>query len=205
MTQSYATYTNVKTRLGLPDDTDQTFITQLCTNANEYLEFYCRRAIGPTTGGTATFDADSDVFDGELYVYGGVRSITSLTVAPATGETGVAATVADTIILPRSQNRRPGWPGFWVKFKDVVAGSVSDWGTGQAGIVMVYDSGWAAIPAEITEIAEVLVARAWFARQAGQADVVGNDETGAPLVSRFVSARDRQTLNTYRPTVVAVG
>ena len=205
MTQSYATYANVKTRLDLADDNDQTFITQLCTNANEYVEFYCRRAIGPTSGGTATFDADTDVYAGKLFVRNGVRSITSVTVAPATGETAVTATVADTIIMPRSQNRRPGWPGFWVIFKDVVSGSVSSWGTGQANIVMVYDSGWAAIPAEVTEVAEIIVARAWYGRQAGQADIVGSDDTGAPLVSRFVSARDRETLKAFRPDLVAVG
>ena len=213
MTQTYATYSNVKTRLNLPDDVDQTFITQLCTNANEYIEFYCRRAIGPGGGtagggtalGTATFDADNDVYAGKLYVRDGVRTISSLTVAPSTGDTAVSATVADTVILPRSQNRRPGWPGFWVIFKNVVTGSVSNWGTGQGNITMVYTQGWASVPAEVTEVAEIIVTRAWYARQAGQSDVVGGEDFGGPNVSRFISGRDRQTLNAYRPDMVAVG
>ena len=39
-----------------------------------------------------------------------------------------------------------------------------------------------------------MVVRAWHARQSGQTDIVGNDETGAPIVSRYLSARDRDTL-----------
>lgn len=205
MTQSYATYSNVKTRLNLPSDTNQTFITQLCTNANEYIEFYCRRSIGPTAGGTATFDANRDVFNGELYVRDGVRAITSLTVADSTGETPGTATAGDLIILPRSQNRRPGWPGFWVGIIDNPTGSVVNFGTGDGNIVMVYDSGWESIPAEITEIAEVMVARAWRGRENGESDQIGTDEYGQPVISRYLSPRDRSTLRSYRPQVVVTG
>jgi hypothetical protein len=43
--------------------------------------------------------------------------------------------------------------------------------------------------------------RAWHARQSGQADIIGNDETGAPLVSRYVSAYHWSTLKAYRVVV----
>ncbi len=58
-------------------------------------------------------------------------------------------------------------------------------------------AGWAAIPDDITEIALVAAIRAWGARQSGQTDLVGSTEMGQPLVSRFFSQRDRETLNLY--------
>ena len=38
---------------------------------------------------------------------------------------------------------------------------------------------------------------------AGQADIIGNDDTGAPLVSRFVAPHHRDILRAYRPLVPA--
>lgn len=207
---SYVTTDNLKVRLniGTADTTDDTLLGDLCDQVNAYVEFVTHRQVGPVNGGTAvtyTFDAAEDVYEGQLYVQAGVQSISAGTVASATGDTGVAVTTSDLIVLPRSQNRRPGWPGFWVIFKDVVAGSVSDWGSGYANIDLTFVAGWAAIPPEVTEVAEIVATRAWYARQAGQADIVGTDETGAPLVSRFLSARDRDTLKAFRPDRVAVG
>jgi hypothetical protein len=205
MSGTYVTLPNLKLRLfgSTATTTDDTLLTTICNQVNSYLEFVARRNFDAVSGGTATFDAAEDVYDGQLYVRDGVRSITSLTVAPSTGDAAVSATVADTIILPRSQARRPGWPGFWVVFKPVVTGLVSDWGTGYANITMVYDSNFAAYPAEVVEVAETTATRAWHGRQAGQADVIGSDDTGAPIVSRFLSARDRETLKAFRPDMGA--
>lgn len=202
---TYVTTANLKLRLGLgtADTADDTLLGNICSQVNSYIEFVTRRNFDPVTGGTATFDAAEDVYDGQLYVRDGIRGITNLTVAPSTGDAAVSATVADTIILPRSQARRPGWPGFWVVFKPVVTGLVSDWGVGYANITMVYDSNWASYPVEVVEVAELTATRAWHGRQAGQADVIGSDDTGAPIVSRFLSARDRETLKAFRPDMGA--
>lgn len=205
---SYVTRANLKVRLniGTADTTDDDLLDDLCSQVNAYVEFVTHRPVGPTTGGTAIFDAQEDVYPGgRLYVRQGIRTVTSATVAPGTGETAVEANVADIIVLPRSQNRRPDWPGDWLIFKDVVVGDVCDWGSGYGGITIVGDLGWASIPPEVSEVAEILATRAWYARQAGQADLVGSDETGQPLVSRFLSARDRDTLKAYRPDRLAVG
>lgn len=203
---SYVTTANLKARLGITDSTDDDLLDDLVAQTNAYVEHVTRRPIGPTNGGTATFDAVEDVYpDGRLYVRQGIRTLTSATVAPSTGESGVAATVADIVILPRSQNRRPDWPGFWLAFKDEVTGSVEDWGTGWGNITIVGDFGWASIPPEISEVAELIATRAWHARASGQQDIVGTDENGNPIVSRFVSMRDRDTLRAYRSDRLAVG
>lgn len=201
---SYATRANVKVRLGIgtADTTDDTLLDTIVGQANDFIESYTWRPIGPTTGGTATFDSYEDVSnDGRtLYVRQGIRAITSITVSPSTGTTGVTGTAADFVILPRVQNRRADWPGFEVRVKNVVTGNVAVFPTfGFAEIVVVGDFGWAAIPPALTEIAETLAVRMWHARQSGQADTVGSEADGTPLVSRYLSRRDMATLKSYRP------
>jgi hypothetical protein len=200
---SYCTRANVKVRLGIgtADTTDDTLLDSVVAQTNDYIESYTWRPIGPTSGGTATFDGAEDVsWDGRsLTVRQGIRTITSIEVAPSTGSTAVAGTVADFVILPRTQNRKPDWPGFEVRIKDTVTGAVSTFGHGYGDIVIVGDFGWASIPPAITELAEVLAVRTWHARKSGQADVVGSDANGEPIVSRFISAKDRRLLQSFRP------
>lgn len=198
---SYATTANLKSRLGITDDDDDTLLESIVDQTNDWVEQFMQRPVGPTSGGTATFDGCEDVSnDGTtLYVRRGIRAITSLTIATSTGATPISATTSDLIIFPRSQNRRPGWPGFEIRFKDVTTGPVARFYYGYGDIVLVGDLGWEAIPPAITEVAEIIALRAWHARQNGQADVVGSDANGEPIVSRYVSGRDKMTLKSYRP------
>lgn len=201
MAQSYATTANVKTRAGIPDTDDDTLIGNIVGQVNAWIEHYIGRPVGPDDGATYTFDGAEDVSpDGRsLFVRNGIRTITTITVAPSTGSDAVTGTVADFVVLPRTQNRRPGWPGFEIRIKDAVTGSVSIFGFGYSDIVVTGDFGWSAIPTELTEVAETIAVRAWHARQTGQADIVGTDETGQPVVSRYVSPRDKATLRAFRP------
>lgn len=208
---AYITRANLKVRLGIDesDTKDDDLLDDVVGEVNAYMEHVMRRPVGPINGGTAvtyTFDAAEDVYpDGSLFVRHGVQSISSGTVAASTGEAGIALDTDDLVILPRSQNRRPDWPGFWVRFKDEVTGSVSDWGTGYGNIILVLVAGWAAFPPEIQQVGYVTAARAWSARASGQTDIVGTDENGTPLISRFLSSRDRGTLEAFRPDRLAVG
>jgi hypothetical protein len=200
MALSYTSAATIKTRLNISDSVDDSLLGTYATATNEWIEQYCGRQLGPTTGGTATFDGFIDVDDGGrcLYVPQGIRTITSLTVAPSTGATPVAATASDLVILPRSHNRLPDWPGFEVRIIDAPTGSVSYFAQGYGNIVLVGDFGWAAIPSKVAEIATTIAVRIWHARQNGQTDIVGSDETGAPVVTRFVSFEDRATLRDFR-------
>ena len=58
-------------------------------------------------------------------------------------------------------------------------------------------AGWTAIPDDVTELALTAALRAWHAVQAGQGDIVGGEAMGRPLVSRFFSGRDLETLDRY--------
>ncbi len=41
--------------------------------------------------------------------------------------------------------------------------------------------------------------RAWHARKTGQADIVGSEANGEPIVSRYLSTRDKMLLRSFRP------
>lgn len=203
---AYTTLAELKIRLGLGGTAgtavtdDDTLLASYVTSTNAWIEHETWRPIGPTTGGTATFDGYGDVSsDGlSLYVNTGVRSITTLTVASETGGTPVEVQ-DDVVILPREQNRRSGWPGFEVRFKDIVAGSVGSFSRGYGNIVLIGDTGWASIPSNLSELGYRVAIRAWHARNAGQQDIIGVDETGDPIVSRFASSMDWRILRSFRP------
>ena len=92
----------------------------------------------------------------------------------------------------------PGWPAFEIHLSDIPSSTYPMFPPGYATIRMSADIGWASMPEEIREVAEVMAVRAWQARQAGQSDMVGSDDTGQQMVSNYISGRDRQTLMRYR-------
>jgi len=174
---SYTTGTAVKARLGIGsgDTTDDTLLGGYVNATNEWIEQYCGRQVGPVTAGTAT------------------KFGLALDEIPAFAR-DAAARGARVVGL----HAHPDWPGFELEFIDAPTGAVATFGTGYGNITVVGAFGWAAIPYKVAEIAEAIVVRIWHARMSGQTDIVGSDETGAPIVTRFVSPEDRNILRDYR-------
>ena len=75
---------------------------------------------------------------------------------------------------------------------------------GYANIRITGSFGWASIPADLTEVAEVAVVRAFNGRQTGQTDTSGADETGVAMISRLFDIRDLRTIEhyTWKPVFV---
>lgn len=193
---SYATRDGVKRRLkngnafGTADTSDDDLIDTLCGQINGWLEDEMGRQVGPIASATYTFDGDGS---DELYVPMGVRSISLLTIADSTN--GSPVTETNYVVLPRVQDRRPGWPGFYLKLTDL---SSMRFYRAFGNVAVTMTAGWDAIPNSLTQVAEVTVVRAWNARQSGQMDITGTDETGNPIVSRFISGRDMATIRRYK-------
>lgn len=195
---SYATTAAVKTRLGETGSTNDTLIGTLCDQINGWIESETGRPIAPYTA-TYTFDYSSWSHDGKtLVIPRGIRSVTTFTLAAQTGGSQSTIDSADYFLLPREQDRAPGWPATRLVMSDYVTNSVYDAASEGYGIAVINGSwGWAAVPDELKAVAETAVVRAWHARQAGQQDIVGTDETGQPIVSRYVAPRDRDTIDKY--------
>jgi hypothetical protein len=154
---------------------------------------------GYNTGATAqrcyVMDGDGT---GCLRFRDGIRGVTLLEVAPSTrgGYTVVPAT--DYFLRPLPQDRQgPGWPATRLELSDYPTSGYDEFPEGYETVRALASTGWAVIPDEITDVALTAATRAWHAVQSGQADVVGTDDMGKPLVSRFFSARDYATLRTY--------
>ena len=196
---TYAALAAVKARLGKTDTTDDTLLTTMCDQINGWIESpnVVGRPLTPYTA-TYTFDGPWTRNGTRLVVPRGIRSVTTLKIASGTGGTLSTIDSADYFLLPREQDRAPGWPATRIQLSDVSTSAWTEVAAGYGVAEIVGEWGWAVEPDEVVAVAETAVVRAWHARQAGQQDIIGTDETGAPIVSRYVAPRDRDTLEGYR-------
>jgi hypothetical protein len=191
---TYVSLTALQLRtVGTADTTDSALQQTIVDQVNTYIETTTGRVIAPIASGTVTFDIP--VSTSVLYVKEGVRAITSLEVADYTGGTYTTVGTADYFLRPLAP--RPGWPYTEIHISDVPTGSVSAFSAGYSTVRLVGTRGWAEVPEDLEDVAITLAVRAWHSREAGQQDIVGTDEMGRPLVSRFLSRRDRETLHRY--------
>ncbi len=189
---SYATASALKSRAGIADTADDTLLGSICDQVNQYIETVTKRILAPVSSATYTIDGTgTDRFE----FLRGVRSITALEVGDYTGGTRTALATDDYLMRPLAQDRRPGFPATMVVLSD--RGSRQTFPVGYGTILMTATTGFESIPDDVAEVAVVAAVRAWHAREAGQTDIVGTDEFGRPLVSRFFSTRDYGTLMTY--------
>ena len=141
-----------------------------------------------------------DVADFSRVLWIDVRAVSELAVASQTGGSYTVLPITDYFLRPLPQDRDPGWPATRIELSDYPTGGFWYFWPGYNVVRMKAVLGWPAIPDDITDLALTMAVRAWHARQSGQTDIVGSDETGAPIVSRFLSSRDVQTLKRYRVT-----
>lgn len=199
---SYATTAALKTRLKINDSTDDALFGTICDQVNSYVEGYTGRVLAAIASTTYTFDGHDALEHGRcLLIPIGVRAVGLLEIAPYTG--AAFATVPDTdyFIRPALQNRslqgEPGWE-IWMTDIPSSGNTYPYFPPGFNNVRALIAPGWAFIPDEIADLALTTATRMWNGRQAGQQDIVGTDEFGRPIVSRYLSARDRATLDRYR-------
>lgn len=196
---AYATAAALKTRAGITDTTDDTLLGTICDQVNQYIESKTHRVLAPITSATYYYDGDGSR---SLFLplpvsgppIGGIRAITALELAYYTGAAYTSIATTEAFL-----RQRVGMTGPYerLEFTDLPTAGFSCFPRGFSTVKITATAGWAAIPDDITDVALTAATRAWFARQNGQQDIVGSDENGAPLVSRFFSARDLGTLRAY--------
>lgn len=196
---AYATAAALKTRINISDSTDDTVLGNVCDQINDYIEDRTHRVIAPISSATYYYDGDGSR---SLYLpitadgthIGGIRAITALSCQQYTGA-GFSAVDSSQFFLRQPVGIRG--PFERLLFTDYPTGTFSSWPRGFKTVQITATAGWAAIPDDITELALTAATRAWYAIENGQSDIVGTDEMGRPLVSRFFAARDLETLDRY--------
>jgi hypothetical protein len=193
---AYATLALLRARISLQtaDTGDDTVLTSICDQINQYIETKTRRPICPVSSAVYLFDGDGSK---RLHFKNGIRAVSLLEVQLYTNAGYQTVGSDQYFIRPHDHERLPGWPAFDIVFTDFPTGFVAYFPVGYDTVRVTMTTGWAAIPDDITELALVAATKAWHAVEAGQTDIVGTDEMGRPLVSRFFSARDLETLATY--------
>ena len=185
-TGSYVTAAILKTRTGIADITDDTVLTTICDQVNQYVETFTGRVLAPITSAAIKLDGDGSRI---LRYPKGIRAVTLLELADYTGAAYQTIAAGDYFLRPGPADRRPGWPYLWIILSDHPAGSHAHFPAGLDTARMTATTGWDAIPDDVAEVAATAATRAWASVQAGQSDIVGTDDMGRPLVSRFFSAQ----------------
>lgn len=201
-TGAYVTTALLKLRANIPDTADDTLIGQIVDEVNQYIETYTGRVLAPITYTNQLFDGYAwprgDVLDDgrTLFVPNGVRSVTTLEVGAYTGAS--FSTITNDVFL------RNGTPAKHLVLSDYPAGAYRYFPVGYGNIRLTGTGGPAAIPDDVRGVAIAIAVRAWHGRQSGHTDIVGNDQlTGSPVVSRWVAAEDKRTLDRYQIALVA--
>ena len=201
---SYATAALIKERAGITDSTDDTVIGRVADQVNMYVERETQRVLAPITGTPVMIwdgSGENCLFlpftqDATYPYIGGLRAITTLELQLYTGAGYETIAAGDYFLRGQSQ---PGAPFDWLYLSDHPAGAYYTFPKGYATVRITATAGWSAIPDDIVDVALTLGVRLWHAIQTGQQDLVGTDDMGQPLVSRLLSARDRDTLRAYKP------
>jgi hypothetical protein len=199
---SYATAALIKQRLfaaGVTDTVDDTLLGTIADQVNQFIEgpHGCRRVLAPITSATYLVDGDGT---NRLFFRLGLRAVTALSVGDFTGDDRDAVDSTDYFLRPLAHDRMTGWPAEYIYLSDL--GTRRTFPKGFETVSITATAGFAAIPDDIINVALTTAVRAWHARQSGQADIVGNDETGAPIVSRSVAPEHWGIIKGYRPLMV---
>jgi hypothetical protein len=191
---SYVTTTILKARTKIPDTTDDALLASICDQVNQFIEGTTGRILAPVASAVRLFDGDGTPC---LRVRQGVRAVSLLECAYYTGGPYSTVPATDYFLRPTTDALAPAEPYTEIVLSDVPTGGFAVFPAGYNTVRVTATWGPAAIPDDIAEVAVVIATRAWYAREAGQADIVGTTEMGQPIVSRFVSGRDRDTLRRY--------
>ena len=102
----YCDIDDIKTYLGITEDTDDVLLAQMIAAAQAAIDTYCRRTFEATEDETRYFDAVADVDGADLLMAsaGDLASITSVT----NGDSALLAGT-DYVTQPRRQGAEPIW------------------------------------------------------------------------------------------------
>ncbi len=170
----------------------------------DYIRGNTEREFGTNPDTVYTFDGASTA-NGfrSILVPWGVQSISLFEVAYNTGGSFVTYPTTDLFLRPQVQDRTPGWPATEVWLSNVPTGAYSHFPYGYGNVRLTGVFGFASVPARIEGVARRAVVRAYAARQAGSNDMTGSGGGGGdPIVSQFLSKRDREVLDAFRKFAV---
>jgi hypothetical protein len=195
----YATLGGVKRRLDITDSTDDAVLSDIIADVNLDVEDLAYRQIGPSTVTNELLDGFDALEGGRCLLYPkGIRTITTLEIATATGEDFATVPSTDVFIEPAPYLRQPDWPGFEIWMTDTPTStntSSTVFLPGFRNIRLTGEIGWAAIPSTVTSAAETTATRTFLSNRGGDSE--GSDELGVRNFRALWRWQDLRTVNRY--------
>ena len=185
--QPIATLASVKLALGsgataTDDDALSLYIDGINGRIVQRIGYYP----GPSSDTSRTYHGRNAVQGGKrLWIPGGVRSVTTLSIATTTGGSATAATSTDYVLGPDLYDLRPGEPYHWIDFVDVTTGSHSSFAYGFSNVVIVGLFGWGQVPDDLVSTATAWAVHDWKTRNTGGVGIVGSEDLGFADMSRL--------------------
>lgn len=201
----YTTLALVKADLGLTDvnATRDAIIQTKVDAANARINEYIGMWIGPSADTSRTYDTPrgsrTNVGFRRLLIPGGIRTVTLVESASATGGTFSTVSGSNYFLRPLASTLPSGsaYSELWISDTTASSGGYSGFNTYR----VTGTFGPSAVPASLVEIATTLAKRMYISRQSGEGDVVGTTDVGTAIFSRFLSIDDRGTLDRWRDAV----
>lgn len=206
--ERYTTLALVRARLkkAVADTTDDARIEEIVQDTNYWVETFIGTPVGPSTATQMILDGCRAVgypqnysnWTGRgdyIYVKRGVRSVSLVEMRYSTSSSWTTVDSTNALLYPVDGERDPGWPPQYVR---LIGPTYYYWYDGNQNVRLTGVFGFAQVPPDIREVATVLAMRSYLNMRAGQQDLTGLDEQGQIAVSRYLSYRDRMTLQRYR-------
>lgn len=145
--------------------------------------------LGPSVDVLRLYDGCDAVRDGQrLYIPGGLRTLTQVRLASASGGTLTTATIGDFVLRPHAHSLPPGAAYLYV---DIIETSSSRFWPGYSNVEFTGTFGPAAVDADCVRIAVMISARMYQYSESG-GDLV------LPTASKFVYPDDAKKLDAIR-------
>lgn len=184
--------------------THDDLLTDLIDAVNSYLVGRIGMFLGPTTLTQIDIDGNRGVRSNRrLYFPFGIQTLSTIQVRSVTGGSLTSMPTTDVILGPRAWEPRtdPDQPFTWIEVKDVITGSFPYFPDGYENVRLTGTFGWVNPPTAIGEVGDTLVIKMFQARQSSQRDVIGSDDYGNPMVSRFMSMADENKVRQFMTLV----
>lgn len=198
--RGWTALSRLKTLLKIPaaTTTDDDRLREAAEAANSWLDGEIGMFLGPSPDTSRTLDV---VDRGEVFIPGGIRTLTTLELRETSGGAWSTVTAADVLLRPHASARLPGLEADRIVFVDVPTGSYSRFYTGREMVRVTGTFGPAEPPASLVRIADTIGVWLYQSQQAGSAGIIGSLDTGEIVVNRVLTPLDFHTIRRYRHEV----
>lgn len=169
----------------ISDTTDDAALTSYIGSANGLINREIGVFIGPSVDTVRLYDGRDAHRNGRrLWVAGGIRTLTAVSIGTYTGGTLTSQTLSDFYLGPSAQNLRAGQPYMRVDISEM---SAATFYPGIANVQLTGTFGYASVPDDLAKLADRIVLGMWEDRNAQ-----------SRTASYYVFPKDMAMLEEYR-------